>query len=113
MSAKDIQEILAADSEATKTRILNELISGFNFLQKKVSLTSNFDGQIIDGIEFAIGEEKVITHKLGVIPKFRIILRQEGNGVISDIPSGWNNFSIKLKNNGAVAVTATIMLVRE
>lgn len=91
----------------------NDLIDSFNFLSSKLSLKENFDGQIIENISFAAGEDKVIPHKLGILPKYRIILRQEGNGVLSDTPSGWNKFQIKVKNNGAVEVTATIMLVRE
>ncbi|MBA3755622.1 MAG: hypothetical protein H0X02_05075 [Nitrosomonas sp.] len=91
---------------------LNYLIDEFNFLSKFISLKSNFDGHIVN-VSFAAGEDKVVSHKLGVLPRYRIILRQEGNGVISDTPSGWNQYQIQLKNNGAVAVTATIMIVRE
>lgn len=95
------------------TKHLNMLVGEFNFLAKYLSLKSNFDGQISENIKFAPGEEKVIPHKLGKKPKHRIILNQEGNGVLSDIPSGWNQYQIKMKNNGAVSVTATIMIVKE
>lgn len=108
-SFKDIAKL----PETPENKILNELIDQFNLLSHNVSLSSNFDSQIVENITFAAGEEKVIPHKLGIMPRFRIILRQEGNGVISDIPSGWNKYSIKLKNNGSVAVTVTIMVVRE
>lgn len=91
----------------------NELIDSFNFLVTKISLSENFDGQIIENIVFSAGEDKVINHKLGKTPKFRFILRQEGNGVLSDTPSGWNANQIKIMNNGSVSVTATIMLLRE
>jgi hypothetical protein len=90
---------------------LNELIDSFNFTVSKFNLSA-FDGQIIE-VSFSAGENKVIPHKLGKSPKYRIILRQEGNGVLSDTPSGWNEFQIQIKNNGAVSVTATIMLLRE
>lgn len=92
---------------------VNELINEFNFLAKNFSLKENTDGQLLENIVFAAGEDKVIPHKLGKKPKHRLILNQEGNGVLSDTPSGWNQYQIKIKNNGAVSVTATIMLIRE
>jgi hypothetical protein len=91
----------------------NELIDSFNFLATRISMSENFDGQIIENISFGAGEDKVINHNLGKTPLFRFILRQEGNGVLSDTPSGWNDFQVQIKNNGAVSVTATIMLLRE
>jgi len=105
--------ILAEESDiSTIIKNTNLLIDSFNFLSRYMSFKNNFDGQIID-ISFTAGEEKVISHGLGVKPKHRIILNQEGNGVLSDVPSGWNKFQIKLKNNGAVSVTATVMIVKE
>lgn len=90
---------------------INEMIDAHNETITKFSLSA-FDGQIIQ-LSFSAGEEKLIPHKLGKTPSFRIILRQEGNGVLSDTPSSWNAFQIKIKNNGLVSVTATIMLLRE
>lgn len=112
-SAKDISNIPLGSTPEEVLKRSNELIDEFNFLSKHMSFNNNFSGQIIDNIEFASGETKTIAHNLGIKPKHRLVLNQVGNGVISDIPSGWNNFSIQLKNNGAVAITATIMLVRE
>lgn len=91
---------------------LNKLISAFNFLSKNGSLQSNFNC-FIANITIPATSSVKIEHFLGVIPKYRIILRQEGNGVISDIPSGWDNKVITLYNNGAVEVKATVMIVRE
>ena len=54
-----------------------------------------------------------IQHFLGVIPKWRIILRQTGNGVITDVSSEWNTKTISLKNNGAEDVTLTVLIARE
>lgn len=108
---RDIPTIQAEGSEEW-VKTVNNLIDQFNFLAKNISLQSNFNGQVVT-VTIPAGEEKIIPHSLGVIPKYRIILRQEGNGVISDIPSGWTSSSIKLINNGAVSVTVTILLVRE
>ena len=92
---------------------VNEMVAESNFQSKSLSFISNFNGQIIENIVFAAGETKTIPHGLAVKPKYRIIMGQVGNGVLSDIPSGWNKYGIQLINNGAVEVTATIFIVRE
>ena len=91
----------------------NELADSFNFLIKHISFKENFDGQIIENIKFKAGESKRIPHGLGIRPKHRIILNQVGNGVLSDVPFGWNQYHIEIKNHGAGEVTATLMLVKE
>ncbi len=90
----------------------NELVNDYNRFNKLLSFQSNFDGYIAE-VYLAAGETKTISHFLGVIPKYRIILRQEGNGVISDIPSGWTDKAITIINNGVVAITATLLIARE
>lgn len=91
---------------------LNRLINSFNFITKGLSISKNFNGYIAE-VDIPATSNVEIQHFLGVTPKFRIILRQEGNGVISDIPSGWNNKVITLRNNGAVAVSITVLILRE
>jgi hypothetical protein len=90
----------------------NKLVSAFNFLNKNLSLQSNFNCYVVE-IKLPAAIPVKIQHFLGVIPKYRIILRQEGNGVITDIPLGWTSKFITLYNNGAVEVNATVMIVRE
>jgi hypothetical protein len=112
-SAIDIPEL---DSDAALDRVIasfNELVTSYNYFNKSISLQSNFDGYIAENIVFAIGEEVKIQHFLGIKPKWRIILKQVGNGVLTDIPSEWDDKTITLKNNGAVEVTATIFIARE
>lgn len=116
MSVKDqraFRDIPYIPNDDTNARIINDLIDHFNFLSKNLSLRSNFNGQVLENVVFSPGEEKVIPHKLGIKPKHRIILNQVGNGVLSDVPSGWNQYQIQIKNNGAVNVVATVMLVKE
>lgn len=109
---RSFKEIAEISEETPNDKIINDLIRDHNFLSRNMSFQSNFDCQVVN-IEFAAGEQKKIPHTLGVTPLFRVILRQEGNGVISDIPSGWTTTSIELKNNGADPVRATIQIVRE
>lgn len=110
---KEASKLFTQDGLDKVIEKVNELLDNQNSLATKLSLRRNFDGEIIEKIVIPAGVEKDIPHKLGNKPKHRIILNQEGNGVISDIPSGWNQYKIKLKNNGAVSVTLTIMIVRE
>ena len=91
---------------------LNKLINAFNFLTKSLSLEKNFNGYITT-VTIPATSEVAIQHFLGLKPKYRLVLKQEGNGIITDVPSGWNDKIITLYNNGAVEVTATILIARE
>lgn len=90
----------------------NKLVTAYNFLSRNISLQSNFNCYIAQ-VTIPATSQIQVQHFLGVIPKYRIILRQEGNGVITDIPSGWTSDVITLYNNGSVEVKATIQIVRE
>ena len=90
----------------------NNVVKLLNFVLKALSFQSNFNGYIAS-VKIPATSSIKIQHFLGVIPKYRIILRQEGNGVISDIPSGWNTEFITLQNNGSVEVSLTVLIARE
>jgi len=91
----------------------NKLVKGINFSLKKMSLQANFDGYIAEDVDIAAGSSVKISHFLGIKPKWRIILRQTGNGVITDIPEEWTDKVISLKNNGAETVIISVFIVRE
>lgn len=112
-SARDIPEVVDGADLEQVINALNVLTNDYNFFVKNVSIDMNFNGQVIENIVFAAGETKTIPHSIGIVPKYRVILRQQGNGVLDDIPSGWNKYSIQMKNNGAVPVTATILVLKE
>jgi hypothetical protein len=113
-SFKDVDYVDEKDLEAKEMFLgkLNKLFRLFNFITRNLSLDRNFSSSIVE-VSFAAGETKTISHFLGVKPKYRIILRQEGNGVLSDIPYLWSNVSATIINNGSVAVRATIMFLKE
>ena len=117
-SAYEIQEVPDRASLDDMQEKLNEMVEYLNFFNKFISLSANFSSAILE-IKFGAAgasdgsDTRKIEHLLGVIPKYRIILRQTGNGVLEDIPSGWNNKFVTIKNRGTEAVTATIMIVRE
>lgn len=109
----DLEEIEDTSELSEVIDITNKLIGKFNFLNKAISIQSNFDGFIADDVKIPATSSVKIQHFLGVKPKWRIILRQVGNGVITDIPSEWNDKVISLYNNGAVEVTLTVFIARE
>lgn len=111
-SLKDLEKVKENDDDQTWTERINSIVDAFNFTLKNLSLNKNFSSKIVD-VVFASGETKNIAHLLGVRPKYRIILRQEGNGVLSDIPSAWSDKVAVIKNNGSVTVRATIMFLKE
>jgi len=93
--------------------ILNKVIESYRNFNKSLSIQSSFDGFIAEDVVFPALTEVKIQHFLGIKPKWRMILRQVGNGVLTDITSNWDNRVISLYNNGAVEVTATIFIARE
>jgi hypothetical protein len=109
---KFLPEFKDEDGEAPLVKKLNVIVSQLNTLLRSLSLSKNFSSSPLE-LQFSAGETKVISHLLGVRPKYRIILRQEGNGVLSDIPSGWDDKVATIINNGAVTVNATIMFLKE
>lgn len=116
-SFKDIPDLKSKDLEGLVEE-LNEFFKYFNYMQKSLSLKNSFNCYIKEVTFQASGDSsgrdsQKIQHFLGVVPKYRIILRQTGNGVLEDTPSGWNTSYITMKNRGSEVVTATIMIVRE
>lgn len=112
---RSFQELRDIPDDADLPKVIdeyNEMVDAFNFLGKNLSLQSNFNCQIID-VEFTAGQTKRVFHRLGIVPRYRLVLRQEGNGLITDVPLSWTDKYITLVNNGAVAIKATIMLVKE
>ncbi len=111
-SSYDLKDV---DKEASLEDVINahnDTVRLLNFVLKSLSFQSNFNGYIAS-VTIPATTEVRVTHFLGVTPKWRVILRQEGNGVISDIPSGWNDEFITLRNNGASEVKASILIARE
>jgi hypothetical protein len=91
---------------------LNLTIEYLNYIMKSLSFSANFNGYVATATIPATSSVK-IQHFLGVKPKYRLILNQTGNGVITDIPSEWTDKVISLYNNGASEVTVTLLIARE
>lgn len=85
--------------------ILNDRLPESGFL-----LDKDVNGEIIQ-VSLAPSESKIVPHGLKVIPSYRIILRQTGNAVITDVNANWTKKTIGLKNESANAVVLTIKLL--
>jgi hypothetical protein len=107
-----INEIVERDLKETQT-VVNIVQEAFSTFTKSISLEANFNAFIGKDVVIKASSEVKIQHFLGVIPKWRIILRQVGNGVVTDVASGWNETYITLKNNGIEDVTISVFIARE
>ena len=109
---KELSGIASGSSLEEAIINVNVLIAEYSRVMKALSFKSNFDGLIVEDVVIPANSFIRISHLLGVKPKWRIILRQVGNGVITDIPSEWDDKVISLYNNGAVEVTLTVFIAR-
>jgi hypothetical protein len=92
---------------------MDDLINRVNdIISDGIGLNTGLSGEILE-LSFAPNEQKIVSHGLGIVPKYRLILRQEGNGLITDVSSQWNKNSVAFLNNSAVDVRVTIKLFGE
>jgi hypothetical protein len=90
-----------------------DLLSRMNeYLSDGLSLKKHLGGEIIE-ITFAANETKTVSHRLGKIPAYRLILRQSGNGLITDLDSAWTDKTVGFINNSANAVSITVKIMVE
>lgn len=73
-----------------------ELITLLNLILNQLGL-DNFAGQTIRDIDIPPDTTLTIPHNLRTTPRWRIILKQEGNGLITDGVYGLE--TVQLKNN--------------
>lgn len=76
-----------------------------------LSIKDNFKGKIIDNVIIPASTEIKISHSLKAIPKYKIILRQRGNALITDGDEAWTENYITLKNNTATESTVSVWLI--
>lgn len=89
-----------------------ELVDYINMSLNKLTLNDNFSGTIRDVI-IPSGETAQVGHSLGVTPKYRIILRQVGDALITDGDANtWTDKFIYLRNNGLNDVNLTVLIMR-
>lgn len=76
-----------------------------------VGIDDNYNCQVIQ-IAIPATTEIRLPHALKTTPKYRIIHRQIGNGLVTDGAEAWTNSYITLTNNGAVEVLVTVGIYR-
>lgn len=80
----------------------------------KLNFLENFATFRIDNLLIDAGAEVAIPNGLknryiGVIPSSRIVVRQQGNGVVTDGSQPWTSDLVYLKNEGAVPITISVI----
>jgi hypothetical protein len=76
----------------------------------KLSFKDNFQSFTVEELIIPAGAEVSITNQLGTIPTARLIVRQTGNGLVTD--GVWGLQTVRLFNNGAVDVTITVIFFK-
>lgn len=75
-------------------------------LNGKLSFNDNFNSFVIRDVEIAAGATANIDNQLSIIPNERYIVRQTGNGVITD--GNWTIDTLELTNEGAETVVISV-----
>ncbi len=100
---EQVVHYLVNEHSSNLSDILNSL--------RRISFTDNFDSFRVT-VTIAAGAELGIENKLrGTIPTDRIIVRSTGHEIV-DGDSAWTTDYVYLKNQGASAVTATVVFLR-
>lgn len=82
---------------------MNELLrDGF-------SLESDIKGEILT-VLLAPNETKIMPHGLRTTPLYRLILRQTGNGVVTDVDVAWTEQTVGFKNESANSLVLKIKI---
>ena len=90
-------------------RVYNDNITELNYILRNLTL-SNLDGEIVTVTIPALSSLR-INHKLRLIPKYRIILKQIGGGLIRDLE--YTPTYIELENTGADDAIITLIIVKD
>lgn len=82
---------------------MRNITAGFN---GRLNFKDNFNSFLAENITIAAGATAIIENKMNVIPTERYIVRQTGNGVITD--GVWDLNQLRLVNQGATSVTINV-----
>lgn len=106
----ELKEIIDTpeDLESFK-ELYNSNIVELNFILSRLMLDSNLDADI-KTVTIGANSTSKVSHNLKVKPKYRIILKQVGGGLITD--SAYSPTTIELTNNGATDCELTVAILR-
>lgn len=98
-------------SEEEFITIYNDLVNELNHVLTHLALDSNFNSEVISDIVIEAGETVRLGHSLSKVPQYRMILRQVGNGLVTD--GDFTEKYVELVNNGLEQIQITVGLFRE
>lgn len=76
----------------------------------RLDFKDNFQSFRVNDLTIDAGQEVRITNILPFVPSARIIVRQTGNGLVTD--GVWDIQILRLINNGAVPVTISVIFFK-
>lgn len=100
-------------AESVGKYVQTELYSWFRNLSTgliKLNFVENFESFRVDNITIAAGATQEITNDLRVIPQSKLIVKQTGDGLVTD--GVWDLRVVRLINNGANTVTISVIFFR-
>lgn len=83
----------------------------------KINFAENFESFRVENLVIKNGQEVAIPNQLNSkannsIPTSRIIVRQQGNGLVTDGPTPWTTNLVYLFNNGPDDVVITVIFFK-
>lgn len=76
-----------------------------------ITIDENLSAQVVN-VSFESGPQEIkVSHKLGTVPKYRIVLRQDTSEVLVDGDETWTDKSVTFKTTNGNA-NYTVMLIR-
>lgn len=77
---------------------------------QRLKLDENFQNFQVT-VTIPNGSEAKIANQLKSLPKKRIIIRQSGNGLVTDGDTPWDLDNVYLKNHGPADTTITVLFL--
>lgn len=87
----------------------NETIDTLNFNLKSLSFLHNFPSKVVT-VTISAGQTARIFHEFGIVPSSRVILRNSGDGAITD--GEYTNKYVELINRGSIEATVKVAILR-
>ena len=88
---------------------VNESIVELNYILRNLTLI-NLDGEI-KNVTIPANTTKRVSHRLGMTPKYRIIVSQSSGGLIID--GEFTSKYIELRNTGGSEATFSLIIVKD
>lgn len=91
-----------------------DMVDSLNtLLSNGITIEDNVSGQVVTLQNIPMGVELQIPHRLGTVPKFRLILRQRGTFILEDGGTQWDDKAIYIKatSSGGASTNNSLTLL--